>query len=158
MLHGTPDWYKVWKKTDLCFHKWHGESGKFPPEYLKVSKLGLSWHPFVQSWKCMSLKFTGELCFMTMKNDAKIEEELTCQFKTDLRNLTNFHLSTWLKCIMFELKKYRGVMFAGTEYWCKIWRKTACAFKNDMRNLASFHLSTFESLKIGTFTGSFYPN
>ena len=63
-----------------------------------------------------------------------------------------------LKCIIFELKKYRGVMFAGTEYWCKIWRKTACTFKNDMRNLANFHLSTFESLKIGTFTGSFYPN
>ena len=25
-----------------------------------------------------------------MKNDAKIEEELTCWFKIDLRNLTNF--------------------------------------------------------------------
>ena len=32
-----------------------------------------------------------------------------------------------------------------------------CAFKNDMRNLANFHQSTFESLKIGTFIGSFYP-
>ena len=31
---------------------------------------------------------------MTMKNDAKIEEELTCQFKTDMRNLTNFDMST----------------------------------------------------------------
>ena len=42
----------------------------------------------------MSLKFTGELCVMTMKNDAKIEEELTCQFKTDMRNLTYFDLTT----------------------------------------------------------------
>ena len=42
----------------------------------------------------MSLKFTGKLCFMTMKNDAKIEEELTCQFKIDMRNLTNFDPST----------------------------------------------------------------
>ena len=31
---------------------------------------------------------------MTMKNGAKIEEELTCHFKTDMRNLTNFDLST----------------------------------------------------------------
>ena len=31
---------------------------------------------------------------MTVKNDAKFEEELTCQFKIDLRNLTNFDLST----------------------------------------------------------------
>ena len=31
---------------------------------------------------------------MKMENDAKIEEELTCQFKIDMRNLTNFDLST----------------------------------------------------------------
>ena len=31
---------------------------------------------------------------MTMKNDTKIEEELTCHFKTDMRNLTNFDSST----------------------------------------------------------------
>ena len=42
----------------------------------------------------MNLKFTGELSVMTMKNDAKIEEELTCQFKIDMRNLTNFDPST----------------------------------------------------------------
>ena len=35
--------------------------------------------------------------------------------------------------------------------------KLTCALKNDMRNLANFHQSTFESLKIGTFIGSFYP-
>ena len=38
----------------------------------------------------MSLKLTVELCVLTMKNDAKFEKELTCQFKTDMRNLTNF--------------------------------------------------------------------
>ena len=27
---------------------------------------------------------------MTVKNDAKFEIELTCQFKVDIRNLTNF--------------------------------------------------------------------
>ena len=27
---------------------------------------------------------------MTMKNDAKFDEELTCQFKVDMRNLTSF--------------------------------------------------------------------
>ena len=31
---------------------------------------------------------------MTVKNDAKFEEELTCHFKTDIRNLMNFDLST----------------------------------------------------------------
>ena len=31
---------------------------------------------------------------MTMKNDAKSEEELICQFKTDMKNLTDFDQST----------------------------------------------------------------
>ena len=31
---------------------------------------------------------------MTMKNDAKFEEELTCRFKIDMKNFTNFNLST----------------------------------------------------------------
>ena len=42
----------------------------------------------------MSLKFTGELFAMTMKNDAKLEEELTCCFKIEMRTLINFDLST----------------------------------------------------------------
>ena len=42
----------------------------------------------------MSLKFTEEVCVITMKDDVKFEEELTCRFKIDMRNLTNFDLST----------------------------------------------------------------
>ena len=34
------------------------------------------------------------MCLMAMKNDAKYENELTCQLKTDPRNLTNFDPST----------------------------------------------------------------
>ena len=59
-----------------------------------MSKLGLSLGPFVKNRKCMSLKFTEELCVMTMRNDTKIEDELTCRFKIDMRNLTNFDMST----------------------------------------------------------------
>ena len=50
----------------------------------------------------MSLKLTGELCAIRMKNDAKFEEDLTCQFKIDMRNLTNFDPSTQ-KSQKFEL-------------------------------------------------------
>ena len=59
---------------------------------------------------------------------------------------------------MFELKK-------GIEELClmaliidaKFEGKMNCAFKNDMRDLAKSHQSMFESLKIGTLMGSFYP-
>ena len=38
----------------------------------------------------MNLKFTEELCVMTMKNNAKFERKLTFHFKADMRDLTNF--------------------------------------------------------------------
>ena len=49
---------------------------------------------------------------MTMKNDAKFEEELTCHSKVDMRNLTNFDPSTLkaqkfsFKCAPFEQSIY----------------------------------------------------
>ena len=42
----------------------------------------------------MSLKSTEELFVMIMKNDAKFEEELTCHFKIDMKNLINIDPST----------------------------------------------------------------
>ena len=96
IFHDTEEWCKIWRKTDLWFGKWHEEYGKFSPEHLKVSKLGLWWDLLIQSsLKSMGLKFTEELCIMTMKNDAKFEEELTCCFKIDMGSLMNFDLSTW---------------------------------------------------------------
>ena len=42
----------------------------------------------------MTLRFTGELYIMRMKNVLKTEEELTSQFKINMNNLTNFDSST----------------------------------------------------------------
>ena len=50
----------------------------------------------------MSLKFTEELFVMRMKSDAKFEEDWTCQFKIDMKNLMNFDPST-RKSQKFEL-------------------------------------------------------
>ena len=94
IFHNTREWCKFWRKTNLWFRKWHQEFGKLWPEETKVSKLGLLLGPFIQSRKCMSLKFTRELCVKIMKNDAKFEKEVTCQFKIYMRNLTNFDLNT----------------------------------------------------------------
>ena len=80
---------------------------------MKVSKLGLLWDPLIKS-----RKFTEKPCAMTMKNDVMFKEEMTCRFKLDMRNLTNFDPSTRksreiftlmsifeAKYIFFELKK-----------------------------------------------------
>ena len=129
--------------------------------------MGLWWDPFIQSRKCMSLKFTGEFCVMAMKNDAKFEEELTCQFKIDMRNLTralenlkNLHFNGLLlnKVHNIWAKKSIEVLYLmALNIDATFERKLTCAFRNDMRNLANFHQSMFESLKIGTLMGSFYP-
>ena len=102
----------------------------------KILKLGLWWDPFIRSTKCMSLQFTEELSVITMKYDAKFEEELTCRSKVrwgiwwistralkKVSKTCTLMGSFWTKYIMFELKNYRGVMFDGTEDWCKFWRK-----------------------------------
>ena len=127
IFHDTEEWCKIWRKNEIWFEKWHEKFDKFSPKHLKVSKLGLWWDPSVQSRRGMTLKFSQdmsqelyvtfqELCVMTMKNNANVEEELTCHFKTDMGNLTNFDSST---------RKSEG--------------KLTCAFKNDMRNLTNMH-------------------
>ena len=80
-----------------------------------------------------SYKSTEDLFAMALKCDEKLKENLTCSFKYDMRSLVNFHPSTQtsknftsmgyfcLKYVRFELKKYRGVVFHGSERWCKIW-------------------------------------
>ena len=77
---------------------------------------------------------------MTMKNDAKFEEESTCQFKIDMRNLTNFDPSTQKvictltscfqpKYIMFELKKsIEELSLIALKTDAKVERKLTCAF------------------------------
>ena len=90
IFHDIEELCKFWRKTELWFGKRQEEFGRFSPEHLKVSELGLWWDHFVQSRRGMALKFTEKLCVMTMKNNAK----LTCHFKTDMGNLTNFDAST----------------------------------------------------------------
>ena len=98
---------------------------------------------YQSNWKSQNWKFIEELCIMTMRNDTKFEEESTCRFKTDtiiwriltpaLACLKNLHLMSsfylfWPRYIIFELKKYRRVLFDCTKNWCKIWRKTDLRF------------------------------
>ena len=113
IFHETRMWCKIWIKTDLWFGKCHEEFSKFSPEHVEVSELGLSSGLFIKSTKCTSLKLTRESHVMTVKNDAKFEKELTCQFKTDigtsqiltqaLKNLKNLHFDELLLTKVFNI-------------------------------------------------------
>ena len=45
---------------------------------------------------------------------------------------------------MFELKKYRGIIFHDTKEWWKTWKKMTCGLENDMRNLENVYHSTWK--------------
>ena len=100
----------------------------------------------------MSLKFTEELCVMTMKNDTKIEEELTCRFKIDMRYFTNFDPSIW-KSKKFEFwlascdqsmycLSYKSTGDMTLKSYTHFEEKLTYGLKKD--NLANFHQSTWK--------------
>ena len=66
----------------------------FTRAHSKAWKVGLFLGPFIKNRKCMSLQSTEELCVMKIKNAAKIEENLPCQFKINMKNLMIFHPRT----------------------------------------------------------------
>ena len=96
-------------------------------------KFALWSDPFVQSIYRFRWKNTEELCFMTLKSDAKFEEKLTLGSKSEMKNLVNFYPTSQMhenfisigyfypKYMRFELNKYNGVIFYATEPWRKIW-------------------------------------
>ena len=154
ILHDTEEWCsKILRKADMRFGKWQEEFGKFSQEHWKVSKLdGIWWDPFIQSRKCMNLKFVEELCVMTMTNNAKFEEELTllqnwheefAKFSPGHSSCKNLHLNELFltKVYDVELKKYSGVMFDSPEDWCKIWRKTNLCFQKWHEEFGKFSLA-----------------
>ena len=61
----------------------------------------------------------------------------------------------WPKYIVFDLKKYRGVMFDDTEYWCKIWRKTDFCFQKWHKEFGKFSPDHLNVSKFGLWWDSF---
>ena len=109
IFHDTEESRKIWRKTDLCFQKWHEE---YSPEHSESLKIGTLIGSFIQSRKYMSLKITRELCVMIVENDAKFEEELTLRILTwALENLKNLHFigcfwPNYIVCAKKVQKKY----------------------------------------------------
>ena len=57
--------------------------------------IGIFMRSFCPKQKIHELQLTEELQVMTLKNDEKSEEELTCRFKIEIKNLTNVDSRTW---------------------------------------------------------------
>ena len=137
IFHDTEEWWQISRKTDLWFGKWHEKYGKFSPKHLKNFNIGTLIGSFHPKYKIYEFKiyrgvmchYSEELCNIWRGMDLSLQNwhekfdefwpkhskvSKTCTLMGSLRR--NY--------IMLELKKYRAVMFDGTEDWCKTWRKT----------------------------------
>ena len=98
---------------------------------------------------------------MKLKRDTKFEKGIDLSFQNWYKEFDKFwpeHLkvskifilmgSFWAKYILFELKKYRGVIFHETEEGYKILRGTDLSFQSwHATNLTNFDLSPWKSKK-----------
>ena len=86
-----------------------------------------------------------------------------------MRNLTKFWpedlkvskifilmCSSWAKYILFELKRYRGVIFHETEEGYKIWREINLSLKNWHQEFVKFWPECSKVSKILTLMGSLW--
>ena len=127
----------------MSFQSWHEEFDQFWLEHLKVPKnfiwMCSFWAKYIVWAKKVQRSYSSWNWIWTQI----FGEKLTCRFKTDIMNLTNFDLSTrksqkiftligsfWAKSILFELKKYRAFIFHETEKGYKAWRGINLSFKN----------------------------
>ena len=139
--YDTADWCKIWIKTDLLFQKWQ-EFGEFWSEQSKVSDICTFIGPFCAWYITFDLKKYIGVIFHDAKDLCKIWRKTGLWFGKWHEELNRFSpghskissirtLMSWFwpKYEIFELKKYRGVMFDDTKYWCKIWRKADLCFQ-----------------------------
>ena len=95
IFHETEEGYKIWRGINMSFKSWHKKFNKFWPERLKVSKILTLMGSFWAKYIFFELKKVQRNNLLwNWREDTKFGEELTCRFKIDIRNLTNFGLGT----------------------------------------------------------------
>ena len=137
IFHETEEWYKIWRGIDLSFQNWYKEFDKFWPEHSKVSRNFTLMSSFWGNYILFALKKYRGVIFHETEEGYKIWRGIDLSFQNWHKEFDKFwpeHSkvskifilmgSFWAKYILFELKKYRGVIFHDNEEWCKIWRKT----------------------------------
>ena len=135
--------YKIWRGIESSFQNWHKEYDKFWPEHSKVPKIvtlmGSLWAKYI----LFELKKYRGVIFHETEGGCKIWRGIDSSFQNWHKEFDKFWPecskvskiftlmgSLWAKCIFFELKKYRGVIFHETEEGYKIWRGIDLSFQN----------------------------
>ena len=151
MCHNNEKWCKIWRGIDLSFQKWHEEVDEFWPEHLKVSKIFILMCSFWTKYILFELKKYRGIIFHETEEGYKIWRGIDLSFQNSHKEFYKFwpeHSevskiftligSFWAKYILFELKKYRGVIFHETEEGYKIWRGIDLLFQNWCKEFDKF--------------------
>ena len=124
-------WWKIQRKADFWFQRWHEEFGEFSPnptfenftsvgsycrKYLRFELKkyrGVIFHDTKQRWKVW---INPELVV------SKMAWGIAWNFNRALESLKNCTLMSSFcpKYIIFQLKNFREIMCHDTERWCKI--------------------------------------
>ena len=150
MLIDTEGWCKIWRKTNLLFQN-RQEFGEFWSGYSKLSKICTLIGPFSAQYIIFDIRKYWGAIFHGTEEYCKIWRKTSLQFGTwheDIGKFSSEHSKTskmwtlmccfWPKHSIFELKTYRGVIFDGTEYWCRIWSKTDLCFQKWYKEFGKF--------------------
>ena len=151
--------YKIWRRIGLSFQNWHKQFDKFWPEHSKVSKIFTLRCSFWPNYIFFELEKYKGVTFHETEEGFKIWREIDLSFQNWHKKFDKFwceHLkvskmfylmrSFWAKYILFELKRYSGIIFHETEEGYKFLRGTDLPFQNWHKKFDKFwpELSIFE--------------
>ena len=143
IFHETEERYKIWRGIDLLFQNWHKEFDKFWPEHLKVSKVSTLMGSFSAKYILFELKNYRGVIFheneggyntwsridLSLQNWHKKFDKFWSEH-SKVSKVSTLMGSLWAKYILFELKKYRGIIFVETDEGYKTWRRIELSFQN----------------------------
>ena len=137
IFHETEEGYKIWRGIEFSFQNWHKEFDKSWAKHLEVSKILILMGSFWAKYILFELKKYRGIIFHQTEEGYKVWRGIKLSFQnwhkefdkswaehSKVSKIFILMGSFWAKYTLFELKKYRGVIFHETEEWDKIWRKT----------------------------------
>ena len=143
MCHDNEEWCKIGRGIDLSFQNWHEKFDEFWPEHLKASKIFILMGSFWAKYILFELKKHRGVVFHETEERYKIWRGINSSFENWHKEFVTFWLerlkvskiltlmgSLWAKYIVFELKKYRGIIPHETEEGYQIWRGIDSSFQN----------------------------
>ena len=131
------------ERNRLLFKSWHKEFDKFWPERSKTWKIFTLMGSLWAKYTLFELKKYRGVILHETEEGYKIWRGIDSSFQNwheEFDKIWDEHSkvskifilmdSFWAKYILFELKKYRGIIFHETEERYKIWRGVDLSFQN----------------------------